>query len=244
MKATWRVSGKWNPFSFFVISLCLHAAALLFVVRSVPVSSGEKGPGAITVFLNGTGISESTVTRRSTPEKVLQKRTGPEDRYPREMFLPFALNTVSFSEEITESVRNDALPGDPGEKGTIQDDVMATVDGAGIDTNNDAGQARGDAIPFQAVFGEGDGPRFLKREEPRYPLMARRLGKEGKVVLGLIIDGTGKLIEVEVVEPAGFGFTDAALKAVRGSTFVPAQKGGEGISSQSLLAVRFVLSAR
>lgn len=91
------------------------------------------------------------------------------------------------------------------------------------------------------VLGEKEGPRFLFQEKPVYPHKARRLGKEGKVVLRLIIDECGNLLNVEVLEKAGYGFTEAAIEAVRKSTFLPAKKNGKPIASQALLLIRFQL---
>jgi protein TonB len=71
--------------------------------------------------------------------------------------------------------------------------------------------------------------------------LARRFGKEGKVVLRLLIDRNGKLQNVEVIEPSGFGFTESAIEAIKKSTFSPAYRNGEKIASKAILPVRFNL---
>lgn len=98
-----------------------------------------------------------------------------------------------------------------------------------------------DSSQYWTVFGEEEGPRFLHQEKPMYPIKARRLGKEGKVVLTLLIDENGNLLNVEVLEKAGYGFTEAAVEAVRKSTFLPAKKDGKTIASRALLPIRFRL---
>jgi periplasmic protein TonB len=84
-------------------------------------------------------------------------------------------------------------------------------------------------------------PVFIHREMPVYPVLARRLGKEGKVILKLLIDRNGKMQNVEVVEHAGFGFTEAAVAAVKKSTYAPASRNGENVTTRALLPVRFRL---
>jgi protein TonB len=91
-------------------------------------------------------------------------------------------------------------------------------------------------------FGTATGPNFLRREVPVYPFIARRMNKEGKVLLRLTIDENGKLMNVEVIEASGFGFTEAALDAVRKSTYRPAIKNGNAVFSLALLPVRFRLT--
>jgi len=95
--------------------------------------------------------------------------------------------------------------------------------------------------PFEMVFGSANGPSFLKMVKPEYPKLARRLGKEGKVLLKLHIDETGRLINLEIVERAGYGFDEAALSAIRASSFRPATKDGIPVPSVVYLPVRFVL---
>ena len=93
----------------------------------------------------------------------------------------------------------------------------------------------------KTAFGSTGAPSFRYRELPVYPPMAKRLGKEGRVVLQLLIDASGRLQNIEVVEQAGFGFTEAAIDAVKRSTYVPAVRNGEKIASKALLPVRFQL---
>jgi len=96
----------------------------------------------------------------------------------------------------------------------------------------------------EPVIGGRAAASFLRRAMPVYPAAARRFGQEGAVTLRLTIDGDGGLERVEVVRGAGYGFTEAAIDAVRRSTFSPATKNGRGTPSRTLLRVRFVLSAQ
>lgn len=96
-------------------------------------------------------------------------------------------------------------------------------------------------VPIDTEFGSAIAPSFLHREMPVYPAFARKLGKEGRVVLRLTINERGELVDVEVVEREGFGFVDAAVEAVRKSTFAPAYKNGRPVPSRALLPVRFTL---
>ncbi len=95
--------------------------------------------------------------------------------------------------------------------------------------------------PIETEFGAEIAPSFLHREIPVYPELARKLGKEGKVVLRLTIDEKGNLLNIEVVEKAGYGFVESAINAVKKSTFLPAKKNGKPIASKALLPIRFVL---
>lgn len=95
--------------------------------------------------------------------------------------------------------------------------------------------------PVSAGFGASDGPRFVRRVQPRYPELARRGGREGRVVLRLVIGTGGELKGVEVVEGGGYGFEKAALAAVRASEYAPAVRGGRPVECAALLPIRFSL---
>jgi len=94
----------------------------------------------------------------------------------------------------------------------------------------------------EGELGSINGPSFLRMVKPEYPLLARRHGKKGKVVLRLLIDERGRLANVEIVERAGHGFDEAAVKAVKLSTFLPAKKNGKPITSRVLLPIQFKLT--
>lgn len=91
-------------------------------------------------------------------------------------------------------------------------------------------------------LGDTGAPHFVHREPPAYPFLARRLGKEGKVIVRLTLDETGRQKNIEIIEPGGFGFTDAAVEALKKSIFTPARLNGKAISSRVLVPVRFVLN--
>lgn len=93
----------------------------------------------------------------------------------------------------------------------------------------------------EVEFGGENGPRFLKKEMPVYPVLARRLGKEGRVVLRLTIDEQGRLVHVEILENSGFGFAESAMDAVKRSTFIPAKKENKPFASKAILPIRFTL---
>ncbi|MFZ6017815.1 MAG: energy transducer TonB [Nitrospirota bacterium] len=115
--------------------------------------------------------------------------------------------------------------------GPIEKFGSATVSGSGLAS----------AGPIDTKFGSAIAPVFLHKEIPEYPMLARKLGKEGEVVLRLTIDERGNLVNAEVIEGAGYGFAEAAIEAVEKSTFLPAKKNGKPIASRAVLPIKFKL---
>jgi periplasmic protein TonB len=128
-----------------------------------------------------------------------------------------------------------ALTGDPAAA------AVTTAPAGEVKTGNPGGGTRG-GTPGAGGSGGGESfPHFLHRELPVYPQAARRMGREGKVVLRLAIDETGKLQQVEVVESSGLEFTRAAVEAVKKSTYRPALQNGRPVPSRAILPVQFIL---
>ena len=67
------------------------------------------------------------------------------------------------------------------------------------------------------------GPEILDYVEAPYPEEAKAEGIEGAVVLIISLTDEGLVEEAEVTAPAGHGFDEAALEAVKAMTFTPAQ---------------------
>lgn len=74
-----------------------------------------------------------------------------------------------------------------------------------------------------------------------YPPIALRQGIEGVVYLELFIDETGAIRKVSVLKDPGFGFADAALKALEGIRCEPARANGKPAAVRFRYPVRFSL---
>lgn len=57
----------------------------------------------------------------------------------------------------------------------------------------------------------------------------------------LSIDAQGRLNDIEVITSAGHEFDNAAVRAVRASTFHPARRDGKPVASRAILRIRFKL---
>lgn len=74
-----------------------------------------------------------------------------------------------------------------------------------------------------------------------YPPIPRRQGIEGVVYLELFIDETGAIRKVNVLKDPGFGFAEAALKAMEGIRCEPAKANGKAVAVRFRYPVRFSL---
>ena len=82
-------------------------------------------------------------------------------------------------------------------------------------------------------------PKKLRAPLPSYPEIARRTNRTATVVVSVLVDETGRVIESKVKNKAGLGFDESALRSARGAIYTPATKDGVKVKMWAELAVNF-----
>jgi protein TonB len=83
---------------------------------------------------------------------------------------------------------------------------------------------------------------YLKNPVPAYPMVARRMGWTGKVVLNVEVLASGLPGEVKLHQSSGHDVLDkAAIQAVRNWKFAPARQGGQVVTKWFLVPIPFIL---
>lgn len=177
-------------------------------------------------------VTNETVPVQKTPEKK-QRIKEPQKKIKK------TVRHERVVEPVAEPESKEAVALPPPEEEPVQQKVEA-VKAESVSIREPA-TAKNPSEPKDTEFGGDSGPKFLHREMPVYPMIARRLAKEGRVILRLTIDGKGNLIDLEVIETASYGFTGAAVDAVKRSTFLPAKMDDKPITSRALLPIKFTL---
>ncbi len=107
----------------------------------------------------------------------------------------------------------------------------------------------GDNSPFArsvAVTDLDQGPRLLRQPSKLdlralYPEAARREGVEADVRVELLLDDTGKVRGVRIVEGGGAGFDDAVQRLARLLAFSPGTRGGRAVAVRYSWTFKFRL---
>lgn len=85
---------------------------------------------------------------------------------------------------------------------------------------------------------------YLQNPAPAYPAMSRRLGEEGRVLLRVHVDASGRPIQIEVKTSSGSPRLDqSALDAVGRWKFIPARRGEEAIAAWVQVPIVFNLKS-
>jgi TonB family protein len=86
-------------------------------------------------------------------------------------------------------------------------------------------------------------PVLVTVEKPQYPPIARRLKAQGEVVVSVLVDENGRVVETKLTRPypQDVGFNEAAMAAARTATFRPATKEGVPVKVWFQLRIPFKL---
>lgn len=96
-------------------------------------------------------------------------------------------------------------------------------------------------VPITAARFDAD---YLDNPKPIYPLVSRRLGEQGKVLLRVHVSATGLAEKVEVKTSSGYARLDqAATDAVSRWRFVPARRGDQAIAAWVQVPITFQLES-
>ncbi|GAB4115460.1 MAG: hypothetical protein Fur0026_01350 [Sideroxydans sp.] len=83
---------------------------------------------------------------------------------------------------------------------------------------------------------------YLNNPRPPYPLVARRMGYQGKVVLNVEVLAEGRAGEVKLQSSSGYDILDqAALQTVKTWKFSPAKRFGQPVTQWFLVPIKFSL---
>lgn len=83
---------------------------------------------------------------------------------------------------------------------------------------------------------------YLNNPRPPYPLVARRMGYQGKVILNVEVLAEGRAGDVKLQTSSGYDILDkAALQTVKTWKFSPATRFGQPVTQWFLVPIKFSL---
>lgn len=243
---------------FTAVSFALHVFVAILLLYPVPGSA----PRMTEVSL----IQEEKPAACTTaPEDIQEPPTVQEEAETAETvpapLLEDALHKTGTVEEALvedppapeEIAAENTVPEPSMEPGPAPQPVMQEAAGPGQHMSKCPGVGQyweDDAVQYGtgtaeetrvAYLGEKGGPTVISAARPKYPFLAAFRRIEGWVILKLQLDETGAVTDILVVQPAGYGFDEAAIEAARNSVFGPALTDGKPVACVTLLPIRFRL---
>ncbi len=167
-------------------------------------------------------ISPKTI---KTPVKPVEKKI------PQEIFKEKHLskNEHAYVPEDSQSIEEAFRPEPAKNTDDISKEILGSVEQKTGNTNLN-------------IMREAK-PMYLKNSAPPYPVIARKRGFEGTVVLEVFIDKDGSVGKLRLFASSGHKILDqAAMAAVKDWLFEPGMRGNEKVKMWVRVPVRFQLN--
>lgn len=95
--------------------------------------------------------------------------------------------------------------------------------------------------PVYAAGADVKPPKAVYMPDPQYSKEARKAGRQGTVVLWIIVGVDGRPVDIQVARSLGMGLDEQAIEAVRKWKFKPALKDGQPVPVKANVEVSFWL---
>lgn len=236
--------------SFIVLSAGLHGVVLVQPF-SFPVLEREQLLPVTIISLEGEGGAAGKGPTLGNKARFAPLRAkAPQNSSEPQFNVPLSIvvdkiavlnNSVDVSDGLSAALSTESMS-----RGA---DMFGVGDGDGIGRGNGGtgNLAAGSGTGTGQAMGNGNGQytraRTSDTPKPRYPESARRNGKEGRVLLRVLVNEEGRSASVEVNRSSGVESLDqAALEAIKRWRFSPARLGNRPVESWVRIPIDFRLT--
>jgi TonB family protein len=203
----------------FCVSLLAHAA-VLSLLRPTPPAPVPVGSSLSVLLVPVPGERRAESASTAVPSKALP---------PAEKGVKPA---------VREREAQAAAPSAPETRGRRRPWVSASPDSPPRELPR---SRRADAAEYLAPEAQAVPPRFEAPFEMQFPRKALEEGRRGVVLVQLLIDEDGRVVEALAIPDAPKEFADAAVAGLSAARFRPAQAGGRPVKARAYFSVSFVL---
>ena len=236
--------------SFIVLSAGLHGVVLLQPLLFSGLAREQLLPATIISLEDESGAAGKRPTlgnkARSAPSRANASEISPE----RQFSAPFSIIVDKIAvQNDSVDVRDGLSAALSSESMSYGVDIFSAGDGGGFGRgstgtgNSEAGSGVGTGRGMGNGNGQYTRARTSDAPKPRYPESARRDGKEGRVLLRILVNEEGRTASVQVNRSSGVESLDqAALEAIKRWRFSPARLGDKPVESWVRIPIDFRLT--
>ena len=242
--------------AFFLISIALHSAAMTYPVLFRGPRAAEPIPVVVLSLVDGSG-------KEAEGDGRTEGKNGKPARPRHPVPMQGAEQRRTEEKELSEQTSSEALPSiaDAATGTTIPSMIASQAEtvgrlasqpghGSGEDSlsagHGDSGSGPGSGVGTGEGYGGSSfvDASYAYNPKPGYPDRARREGREGQVLLRVLVDEEGRSKLVEVNRSSGSEALDqAAAKTIKRWRFSPARFGDRPVETWVRIPIDFRLTA-
>ena len=218
----------------------------IVVPQSIKKPSIDKDPSIVVKkpLANKKMINEKVKSIQKVKPKVERKKSVQLERSAIKKELPKKNETLADLSPVTfpqdKKKEDDFL-----EEDTVFIPDMVDIPQALPDINNTPKRVKKVDVPdllsdIPITYAH---PIYKRNISPPYPLLARKRGYQGTVLLEVLVSKDGKAASIQLSRSSGYKILDrAAIKGVRAWIFYPAKRGDELVEMWVKIPIRFTLN--
>lgn len=172
------------------------------------------------------------------PAAMMEAASGPAERAGTPVAVPDAL-VADLPEIASVDVMDRAS--NSGNEGGVDNGGFAAGIGEGTTVAIQEREEIPDENEFMAVEQEVAFDLEGIKKNVKYPENAMRLGIQGKVNVAVLVGKDGSILNVKVTDSDNVNLNQAAIDAIRKSTFIPAKQNGQPVTSWVRIPIDFKL---
>lgn len=199
----------------------------------IPLNVSKRSETPKNIQLEKMGISQTDNHEKTTRKIGLQEKKTAEKKFIKNKTSESSESNVKETEIVNNNLafRNTENATNNARTGILSGDEA-------MDPRIDIG-TNSQTQNIERAF-----PDYKANPKPRYPMLARRKGYEGTILLRVFVLESGGVGKVELEKSSGYEILDeSALKTVKDWLFVPGKKGGEPIPSWVTVPIKFQLNS-
>ena len=213
--------------------------------KPMPSLQGGGGGGDRDKVIAPKGHLPKPAMEQITPPEVVIRNDHPKLAVEPTIVMPPQVKLATNNLPNLGDPKSPVIAGPPS-NGTGSGAGIGSGSGGGIGSGTGGGVGPGIGGGYGGgVFRPGVGgvtaPRAIYKPDPEYSEEARKAKYQGTVLLGMIIDASGRPRGLKVERGLGMGLDEKALEAVRTWKFEPAEKDGKPVAVAISVEVAFRL---
>jgi TonB family protein len=213
--------------------------------KNLPTLQGGGGGGDRDKVIAPKGRLPKPAMVQITPPEVVVRNDHPKLTAEPTIVMPPTVKLASNNLPNFGDPKSPVIAGPPS-NGIGSGAGIGSGSGGGIGSGTGGGVGPGIGGGYGGgVFRPGVGgvsaPRAIYKPDPEYSEEARKAKYQGTVILGLIVDSSGRPKGLKVEHGLGMGLDEKALEAVRNWKFEPAEKDGKPVAVAISVEVQFRL---
>lgn len=217
-----------GPALKFLLTLALHGALLYWALHAMPGLAVLTRTAPVPIRVALIAPPRPAAVQPATPPRPLPRAIPAARPLARPATRPMRHNTpkpapAPLPAAASGTAAMASAPAEPGAAAAVANVAVAVAAAPALEP---------------ARFDAG----YLNNPAPAYPLLSRRQGEAGKVLLLVQVSAHGAAAQVEIKQGSGFSRLDqAALDAVRQWRFVPARRGDTAVAASVVVPITFRL---